>query len=350
MLSIGLVGLPNTGKSTLFQAITQKQVDRANYPFCTIEPNLGVVAVPDERLDRLAEMFPRNKKIPAAIEFVDIAGLIAGASQGEGLGNKFLAHIREVDALVYVLRGFLKESIVNAFGSVDPWGEKEVLDAELSLKDLETIEKRICSLEKQTKSGDAEAVKELASLNVFARHLKEGRLLFDVLDKDERMVAERYQLLTAKPRLYLINADSKEVTEEIKEKFKNDVWIALDVLTELEAAQLTESECLELGLDQKGLDRLIASCYRLLDLISFFTVGRDEVRAWALARGRTAPEAGGVVHTDFQEKFIKAEVINWRDLVEAGDFAGARQKGLIRTEGRDYRVEDGDVIEIKFGA
>lgn len=350
-LSVGIVGLPNTGKSTLFQAITHKQVSRENYPFCTIEPNLGVIAVPDKRLDALAEIFPREKKIPTTIEFVDIAGLISGASQGEGLGNKFLAHIREVDAVLYVLRGFNKPDIVNTRSNIDPWAEKEVLDTELALKDLETIERRIAALEKDAKAGQKEAQREVVILEKFARGLKEGSILSDLASQEEeREIVKRYQLLTGKPRLYLINARENEVDAEKVKPFIDRPHLILDVLTELEAAGLTDQERQELDLDSGRLDQLIQHSYQLLDLITFFTVGRNEVRAWTLRRGQTAPEAGGVVHTDFEKNFIKAEVINWQQLVEAGSFSIARQKGLVRTEGKDYQVQDGDVIEIKAGA
>ncbi len=349
-LSVGLVGLPNTGKSTLFQAITKKQVDRANYPFCTIEPNLGVVAVPDERLTALAGIFPREKKISATVEFVDIAGLIKGASQGEGLGNKFLSHIRQVDALIYVLRGFQKESVINIQKAIDPWAEKEILDAELALKDLETIESRIESLTKEIKSKLPEAVKESETLDRFGQWLKEGKMLVEIsrTEFDQEVVA-RYQFLTAKPRLFLINAAESEVAEETKKRFQGKSWLILDVLTELEAADLTDNERKEMGLAD-GLGQLIQASYSLLNLITFFTVGRNEVRAWTLPRGRTAAQAGGVIHTDFQQKFIRAEVVNWSDLVSSGGYVSARQKGLVRTEGRDYLVQDGDVIEIKAGA
>lgn len=350
-LSIGIVGLPNTGKSTLFQAITRKQVDRANYPFCTIEPNLGVVAVPDQRLDALIKALPRENKIATTIEFLDIAGLIAGASQGEGLGNKFLSHIRETSAIIYVLRGFKNQSIINTYPKIDPWAEKEILDAELALKDLETIEKRIEALEKEARSHNADALKEMNILNYFAQQLKLGKILGEMdLTDDQREIAQKYQFLTSKPRLYLINASDAEIDRSMVEKFKSCFWMNLDILTELEAGDLDEQEREELGLGQNKINELIQHAYQLLNLITFFTINEKEIRAWPLRQGEKAPAAGGVVHTDFERNFIRAEVINWRDLIEAGGIAEARQRGLLRTEGHDYEIKDGDVIEIKTAA
>ena len=351
-LSIGIVGLPNVGKSTLFQAITKKQVDCSNYPFCTIDPNVGVVAVPDERLDKLADLLRPDKKIPTTIEFVDIAGLVKGAAQGEGLGNRFLANIRQTDAIIYILRCFQNEKIINTQNEINPLNEKEVLDMEMALKDLETIEKRIQDLEKDVKANKKEAEKELEILNRVKNLLKEGRIIIgENWTEEEKNFLNSFQLLTLKPRLYLLNAKKEEVDKEIIEIFEKNNWsfLIMDVLNELEAAGFSKQERKELGLaEELELDNLIKKSYELLDLITFFTTESKELKAWTLKKGQTAPQAGGKIHTDFQEHFIKAEVINWRNLIEAGSFAKAREKGLIRTEGKEYIVQDGDVIEIKI--
>jgi len=353
-LSIGIVGLPNVGKSTLFQTITQKQVDIANYPFCTINPNVGVVAVPDERVDKLAELEKSAKKIYTTIEFFDIAGLVKGANKGEGLGNKFLANIRETDAIVYVLRAFLKSDIINTQNKISPLDEKEILDTELTLKDLETVQKVVQTLEGDARAGKKEAIKEFEVVKKVKALLEEGKILSEQsFDEEEKKIINQYQLLTSKPRLYLLNGKDEEVDKAIIEKFKQNNWpfLIIDLMTENEAAGLNKEERIALGLPEESeLDLLIRKAYEILGLITFLTTGPDETRAWMIKQGGTAPKAGGVIHTDFETNFIKAEVINWKDLLNSGGYAKAREKGLIRTEGKEYLVSDGDVIEIKHNA
>ncbi|MEK9134797.1 MAG: redox-regulated ATPase YchF [Patescibacteria group bacterium] len=335
-LSIGIVGLPNVGKSTLFETITKKQVDRANYPFCTIDPNVGVVAVADDRVDKLAELTKSLKKIYTTIEFFDIAGLVKGANKGEGLGNKFLANIRETNAIVYILRAFLKSDIINTQSVVNPLFDKEILDTELILKDMETVEKKI-EVPGRVKDFLANG-KILSEQNFSAEELK---------------IIQPYQLLTMKPRLYLLNGRDEEVPQNIIEEFKKNNWpfLIIDILTEFEATGLSKEERLELGLPlDSEMDILVRKAYEILGLITFFTTGPDETRAWTIKKGQTAPQAAGQIHSDFETHFIKAEVINWQDLLNENGFALSRAKGLIRTEGKEYIVQDGDVIEIKHNA
>lgn len=353
-LSIGIVGLPNVGKSTLFEAITKKQVERSNYPFCTIDPNVGVVAVSDKRVDKLVELTNSAKKVYTTVEFVDIAGLVKGASKGEGLGNKFLANIREVDAIIYVLRCFENEKIINTQSDVDILRDKEILDMEMIVKDLDAVEKRIQSLGKDAKTGDKEIIKELETLKKAGSFLGNERLLSEQdWDKDEKKYLNKYQFLTLKPRLYLLNGEEKDISKNVLEIFEKNNWrfVFIDVLAEFEAMEFKPEERVSLGLpvDLK-LDVLIKESYNLLDLITFFTTGPDETRAWTLKRGETAPQAGGVIHSDFENCFIKADVINWQELVNVFGFVKAKEKGLINTVGKDYIVQDGDVIEIKAGA
>ena len=353
-LKIGIVGLPNVGKSTLFQAITKKQVSRENYPFCTIDPNIGVVAVPDERVDKLAELTQSAKKIYATVEFVDIAGLVAGASKGEGLGNKFLANIREVDAIVYVLRCFKNEKIINTQSKIDILRDKEILETELSLKDLETIEKRIEAIEKDIKAQKKEAVKEMEVLQKTLNFLQDGKLLTDQSwDEPERKILNNYQLLTMKQRLYLLNGSKEEVASEIIKFFEehNQTFIIANIIDEFDATEINLEDRKSFGLPEiLEIDTLIKESYKLLNLINFFTTGADETRSWTIKKGSTAPQAGGAIHSDFESHFIKADVINWKDLLSAGGFTQAREKGLIRTEGKEYVVQEGDVIEIKHNA
>lgn len=355
-LSIGIVGLPNVGKSTLFQAITKKEVDKSNYPFCTIDPNIGVVAVPDKRIDELTELTKSAKKIYTTVEFVDIAGLVKGASKGEGLGNKFLANIREVDAIVYVLRCFSNEKIINTQSTTDVLKEKDTLDIEMVLKDLETIDKRILSLEKElrVKTKEKDIQKELIVLKKAQSFLQNGKVLFEAeLEDEERKTLNNYQLLTIKPRLFLLNGSENEVSSIIIENFEKNNWpfLTIDILTEFEAVDFSPEKRVSFGLPKElKMDILIKECYKLLNLITFFTTGADETRGWTLKKGSSAPQAGGVIHSDFEEYFIKAEVINWQKLIDSGGFAQAREKGFIRVEGKEYIVQDGDVIEIKSNA
>ena len=353
-LSIGIVGLPNVGKSTLFQTITKKQVDIANYPFCTIDPNVGVVAVPDERVDFLVELTKSAKKIYTTIEFCDIAGLVKGASEGQGLGNKFLANIRETDAIIYVLRAFLNKNIINTQSEINPLADKEILDIELILKDLETIKKRIQGIAKDIKTNQKHALKEFEILKTIKGFLEEGKILSEqIFNEQDLKIIKQYQLLTLKPRLYLLNGSEGEILQSILEKFKKNNWqfLLIDVLTEFETNDFTKQERLSFGLSaESGLDFLIKKAYEILGLITFFTTGEDETRAWTIKKNTKAPQAAGVIHSDFETHFIKAETINWRDLLNANGFACAREKGLLRAEGKEYIVQDGDVIEIKHNA
>jgi len=355
-LSLGIIGLPNVGKSTLFEAITKKQVAKENYPFCTIDPNIGIVAVPDERIDSLAQLTKSAKKIYTTVEFVDIAGLVKGANKGEGLGNKFLAQIRNVNAIVYVLRCFKNENIINAQTAINVLQDKGILETEMILKDLETIEKRIVGLNKEVKTDpqNKNIKKEIEILTKADNLLENEKILINQNWSDEeKKILNNYQLLTIKQRLFLLNGQVSEISPKVIEIFKKNNWafLIVDVLTELDASDLSKEERVSLGLEQETkLNELIKKCYKLLNLITFFTTGPDETRGWTLGKNKTAPQAGGVIHTDFEKRFIKAEVINWEELIKAGGFSQAREKGLIRTEGKEYIVQDGDVIEIKSDA
>jgi len=353
-LSIGIVGLPNVGKSTLFQAITKKQVECANYPFCTIDPNVGVVKVPDERVDELARLSNSAKKIYTTVEFVDIAGLVKGASQGEGLGNKFLTNIKETDAIAYVLRCFPNKKIINTQSKVNILEDKEILDTEMALKDLAVIEKRIEGLQKKIKANNKEAAEEMNVLKKAYDFLEKGSVLIGQdWNKEEIKILKNYQFLTMKPRLYLLNGDEKDILEETKELFKKNNWsfLIINTLTELEAADFSSEERVSLGLPKEPqINALIKESYKLLNLITFLTTGKDETRAWTLKEGKTIQQAAGVIHSDFEERFIKADVVGWQELIEAGGYEGAREKGLIRVEGREYITADGDVVVIKSDA
>ncbi|OGY64418.1 MAG: hypothetical protein A3I89_03225 [Candidatus Harrisonbacteria bacterium RIFCSPLOWO2_02_FULL_41_11] len=347
-LSIGIVGLPNVGKSTLFKALTKNDILIANYPFATIDPNVGVVAVPDERLDKLYEMsspkpasaqgFGRARKIPAVVEFYDIAGLVKGANKGEGLGNQFLNHIKETQAIAEVLRCFPSGEIIHVENSVDPIRDMEIINTELALKDLETIEKAWKKVEGEARTGNKEAQKDLEALKEAKATLEKGELLSSAsysLIRTNKRIAE-LNLLTAKPQIYLLNGKLEDIPQNLIEKIKS---LGADYVIVDLTNPLTDSE----------LNRLIQKAYEILGLISFLTTGEDETRAWTIKQGTKAPQAAGVIHTDFEKKFIRAEVINWQKLLEANSWVAAKQKGAMRLEGKDYVVQDGDVVEIRHG-
>ncbi|MFA5954316.1 MAG: redox-regulated ATPase YchF [Patescibacteria group bacterium] len=347
-LKVGIVGLPNVGKSTLFKALTKIQVTIENYPFATIEPNVGVVTVPDHRLAELARVAESKKIVHTVIEFVDIAGLVAGAHQGEGLGNKFLSHIREVDAIIEVVRNFKDDDIMHVMGSPDPARDRAVIGIELAFADMDTVSRRIKATEGKATSGDKTAAKELDLLRRLASALDAQKPTREVeVNEEEKKILKQLNLLTAKPLLVVEN-----VAEEDVKKVSDSNAIAISAKIESELVELEPEDAKhylqELGWERSGLDRLIQASYELLDLITFFTAGPMESRAWTVHRGASAPEAAGVIHTDFEKGFIAAEIISWSDLVEANGEAKAKEKGLIRLEGKTYTMQDGDVAHFRF--
>ncbi|MBU6500845.1 MAG: YchF family ATPase [Patescibacteria group bacterium] len=329
-LSIGIVGLPNVGKSTLFKILTKQDINIANYPFATIDPNVGVVPVPDERLAKLAEMSHSKKILPAVVEFYDIAGLVKGANKGEGLGNQFLANIRETQAIVVVLRTFENSEIIHVENSVDPMRDLEIINSELALKDLETVDKRLQKLEGEARTGDKKAVRNLEILKAVKEELNKGNLTIKFADEE---IMKELQLLTGKKQLYLLNGPAEGATKQLLDKIKS---LGGDYLAS------------DLG-NTNVIPELIKEAYKVLGLISFLTTGEDETRAWTIQDGAKAPQAAGVIHTDFEKNFIRAEVVNWQKLLEAGSWVNAKQKGLIKLEGKDYVIQDGDVVVVRHG-
>ncbi|UTW65792.1 redox-regulated ATPase YchF [bacterium SCSIO 12643] len=362
-LKCGIVGLPNVGKSTLFNCLSNAKAQSANFPFCTIEPNLGVITVPDDRLNKLEELVNPERVLPTTIEIVDIAGLVKGASKGEGLGNQFLGNIRETDAIIHVLRCFEDDNIVHVDGRINPVEDKEIIDAELQLKDIETLEKASDKVRRAAKTGDKTAQKQAAFYEKLIEHLSAGKSARSVeaSSDDEENALKSLQLLTSKPVLYVCNVDEASVVtgnshvEAVREAVKDEdaeiivlgAAIEADIM-ELDTYDERQMFLEELGLEKPGVSRLIQSAYKLLNLETYFTAGPKEVRAWTINEGTKAPQAAGVIHTDFEKGFIRAEVIHYEDFVKYGSESGAREAGKLSVEGKDYTVVDGDVMHFRF--
>lgn len=360
-MKLGVVGLPNVGKSTLFNAITKAGAESANYPFCTIEPNVGTVAVPDERLDKLAALYSSKKITPTFLEFVDIAGLVKGASHGEGLGNKFLSHIREVDAIVHVVRCFDNENITHVDGSVDPVRDIETINLELIFADMESLSRRIAKARSSAKGGDKKFIKEAEFLERIYNELESGKpIRMMSFTEEEQEYVNSLFLLTTKPVIYCANISEDEIGIEndyvktVKEyvKSENAEVIVLSARIEEELAGLDNDErtmfAEELGITESGLDKLVSACYKLLGLISYLTAGEKETRAWTIEKGTKAPQAAGKIHSDFEKGFIRAEIVDYKTLLELGSYNNAKEKGKVRSEGKEYVIQDGDVVLFRF--